>query len=635
MATSGQINTNTTYDSYFWVKWSQDHQGIASNHTTIFWECGVYCGHNFYSNAIKMSAITINGVQVYGGGKYSNFYVGEHQIAYGYLDIYHDSDGNKTFSISPFTGWLYENNNYSSNGGNFDFEPIPRQATLTSSPDFTDLDNPTIEYSNPAGNAVDSLQACISLTQATDDIKYRDIDKTGTSYKFNLTEEERALLRENTTSGSRKVFFFVRTKIGSNTFYSADDGKTLSIVENDSTKPSLHMSISLNNGSLPSTFNGLYIQGKSKVDVELSAEGKYKATINSYSTTLDGKTYNSNKFTTDVVQTPGDVKIVGSVVDSRKFTNSEEYQISVIPYSKPLVIPIGSENAILCYRSDGNGVRVGNSTSVWIKAKRDYRTVTSNGVQKNFCALQWRKKLVNDAWDDGNEEHKWRDLIPKTNITTTEYNASLSNEVFELTKSYTVQVRATDDIGETDIKTFEIPTQDVALHLGHGGKNVAVGTYCDYSKDYTFYSEWDAYFDKDVYIKGNPISNHVIEEGSQECAVRDGNGNQIAKGTWSYRKWSNGCAECRGVFVQNDVAVNYPWGVGLFESKGYVVDLPSGLFVETPQFTITLDASGGTFLQTYSLGSTLKTPHMCAVRPEETTTIAILNTSISAYGRWK
>ena len=173
------------------------------------------------------------------------------------------------------------------------------------------------------------------------------------------------------------------------------------------------------------------------------------------------------------------------------------------------------------------------------------------------------------------------------------------------------------------------------MHLGHGGKNVAVGTYCDCSKDYTFYSEWDAHFDKDVYIKGNPISSHIIEEDFQECTVRDTDGNPLTVGIWTYRKWSNGYAECRGVFVQKDVAVNSPWGVGLFESKGYAADLPSGLFVESPQFDITLDASGGTFLQTFSLGSILRTPYICAVRPEGTTTVGTLKTYISAYGKWK
>ena len=102
MATSGQLNTNTAYDSYFWVKWSQHSQDIAANKTKINWSCGVYCGHNFYSNAIKMSAVIINGVQVYGGGTYSNFYDGDHTIASGTLEISHGTDGKKTFSISPF-----------------------------------------------------------------------------------------------------------------------------------------------------------------------------------------------------------------------------------------------------------------------------------------------------------------------------------------------------------------------------------------------------------------------------------------------------------------------------------------------------------------------------------------------------
>ena len=58
MATTGQVNTNTTYDSYFWVYWAQYDRNVAENKTTIYWSCGVTCGHSFYANAIKMSAIT-------------------------------------------------------------------------------------------------------------------------------------------------------------------------------------------------------------------------------------------------------------------------------------------------------------------------------------------------------------------------------------------------------------------------------------------------------------------------------------------------------------------------------------------------------------------------------------------------
>ena len=90
--------------------------------------------------------------------------------------------------------------------------------------------NPTITYSNPAGNSASSLQACISLTGANADVGYRDISKTGTSYTFNLTTAERNVLRNAcTTSNSRKVTFFVRTVIGGNTFYSTIE-RTLTIV---------------------------------------------------------------------------------------------------------------------------------------------------------------------------------------------------------------------------------------------------------------------------------------------------------------------------------------------------------------------------------------------------------------------
>ncbi len=447
--------------------------------------------------------------------------------------VAHNDDGSKKITISASGSLPPSSLSATYCSGTAVLDDIPRQADITSAPDFTDSDNPTVYYSNPAGNAVDSLKACISFTGANDDIKYRDIPKTGTSdtlsYQFELTEEEINILRNNTTSDSRNVIFFIRTTIGSVTYYSTDT-KLFTVVETDDTRPSVSMTATLNNGSLPSKFDGLYIQGKSRLDVSISAQGKYSATITGYSANIGGEVYNPQTipFLSNVLQKAGKVSIIGYAKDSRKFTGSKTQDIVVDEYSKPLVIPLDSETAIYCYRSDGNGKRVGNSTSVWIKAKRFYYSLSG----KNQCAFEWRKKLVTEAWDDGNEDHKWNDLIPKTDTESSEYNALLSGVEFDLKKSYTVQIRAIDDIGEQDLKTFEIPTQDVALHLGKGGKNVSVGTYCDYSKEYTFYSDWDTYFDKDVYIGGNKIGDFIVEQGQSD--------------TWVYRKWKDGTAELWG-----------------------------------------------------------------------------------------
>ena len=502
MATSGQLNTNTTYDSYFWVKWEQvGDQDIENNRTQIRWTCGLYTTHKFYAYAIRMSAVTINGVKVFNGGTYSNFTdEGNQTIATGTMWIDHSADGTKTFSISSFTGWLYSNNNYSSSGGSYALTTIPRGATITSAPNFTDMDSPTISYSNQAGEAATSLMACITFTGALADVPYRDIPKGGDSYTFNFTDEELEKLRTNTSGSSRSLMFCIQTNFG-DTVFRHTYPVTFSIEENDDSKPAIMMTASLDNGSLPSKFGSLCIQGKSRYDVTLSADGKYGATITSLYATLEGKTHTQSSFKTDVIQGSGNVELVGYAKDSRGFTRSATPNINAIAYSKPLVIPLGSENAVQCYRSDGNGIRVGNSTSVWIKAKKSHHDVAG----RNKCALQWRWKKVSEAWSD--TKHPWVELVSK-DATTNEYNA-LVGVVFDLKEAYTIQVMAIDDIGENDIKTFEIPTRDVALHLGKGGKNVAIGTYCDYSEDRTFYSEWKAIFGGGVYIGNKSLKEYI------------------------------------------------------------------------------------------------------------------------------
>lgn len=554
---------------------------IATNKSKIDWVLETKGGNsNYYSTG--PTTVTIAGQQVYYKGRTDwstkSFPAAKGSVS-GTIYVDHDTQGNKQIDVS-FTTAIYTGTT-STYSGTWYLDNIPRKAELTSAPNFTDLENPTIYYSNPAGSAV-TIQTCIAIGWDVL-IPYKSLKTDKNYYTYEFTPEERTILRNAAPNGTLKVNFFVTTIIDGTYYYSLEE-RTLSIVENENTKPSITMSVSLNNGSLPSTFDGLYIQGKSRLGISLSGSGKYNATITKKYAVLDGKTYSTEPITTDVIQTLGNVNVVGTVEDSRRFTKSKTEVINVIPYRKPYVISIGSENAIACYRSDGNGKRVGNSTSVWIKAKRDYYKVESNGVQKNFCALQWRRKLVNDAWDDGNNEHKWHDLISKTSTTNDEYNALLpSEEVFELTKSYIVQIMATDDVGETDVKTFEIPTQDVALHLGEGGKNVAVGTYCDCSKEYTFYSEWDAYFDKDIYISGNKVDDFITEQGTD--------------GIWTWEKWASGKAVCYG--TTEKIPIQYARGwydipyIAYYQTVSY--HFPTGLFTDSPQY-VSIDSLSGSGL---------------------------------------
>ena len=501
MATSGEVKTNITYESYFWVKWEQSgNQDAANNRTLIKWSCGVYCGHSFYSNAIEMSAFKINETQVYGGGTYSNYAKGNHTIASGTLYIPHDTDGQKTFAISSFTGWLWENHNYSASATAHSLTAIPRKATITEASDFKDTENPSIKVSNPGGFKMD---VWLEPNPVGDHLCVRTgITLTAEGrYTWTLTDAEREALRNKCSGkGNCTIRLGLYTYID-NTTYSDYKDKKFTMTENNATKPSVTVSVKLNNGSLPSQFDGMYIQGKSKVDVTLKTSAKYGATIKSYSSKVDGKMYyNLLSFTSNVIQNPGNVVIDGYATDSREFYGTDRKTINVLEYAKPSVIPIGSENAIQCYRSDGNGKRTGSSTSLWIKAARSWHTLND----KNKCALQWRWKKAGADW---NATHSWNDLIAKS-ASGNEYDDLVSG-TFDLKEAYTVQIKAVDDIGEENIKTFDVPTEDVALHLGKGGKNVSIGSYCDYSEEYIFHSEWKAIFDNDIIVKGQTLKDYI------------------------------------------------------------------------------------------------------------------------------
>lgn len=509
MALSGSF-TGSTNNQYVQPKitWSAT-QNIAENYSTVTATLTYSRTNSGYTTSGKWNgSITINGTTVTGSSGDNQIYITQNsntKAMSATVKVPHNADGSKSVAISC-TGTIPAASLQSTTcASTVTLNSIPRQATITSSPNFTDAVNPTITYSNPAGNAVAELMACISFTGANADIAYRSISKTGTSYTFPLTTAEKDFLRNNTTGRSRYVTFKVRTKIGSTYYESKDTPKTFTVTETDATKPTVNLTATLNNTSLPSKFNGLYIQGKSRLDINVSATGKYSASIISYSAKVGSTKYNLQSFTSNVLQESGKVEVIGYATDSRQSTGaSAKKELTVIEYSKPLVIPIGSETAIQCYRSDGNGKRVSSSTSVWVKAGRSYYTVSGT----NQCAFEWRNKLTKETWNDST--HKWKDLIPKSNTTAkAEYNALLLNEAFDTHESYSIQIRAIDDFGEYDRKDFEIPTEDVALHLGKGGKNVSIGTYCNYEVPYRFFVDWAGFFDKGLW--GTSLNYNVTD----------------------------------------------------------------------------------------------------------------------------
>lgn len=265
---------------------------------------------------------------------------------------------------------------------------------------------------------------------------------------------------------------------------------TVTVPDNSSTKPNLTMTVEPDS-ALPSAFNGLYIQGKSRAKVTFSGSGKYGADIDSYGLTVLGKGY-ASPFRTEHLSTSGTVAVNGRAKDTRGFVTEKVVNISVIPYSKPKLIPGSGSKAIVCERCDASGNLTSSGTYLKIKAGRSYSKVESNGTQKNFCLLRYRYKTASASA----YPNEYVTLLAK-DASTDYVDVTLGSVVTSTSTSYMIELSAIDDIGDSTVVTFVVPTDDVAFHLKDGGDGAAFGKYAEKSKAIDIASDWDMYYKGD------------------------------------------------------------------------------------------------------------------------------------------
>ena len=206
-------------------------QSISGNYSVVYSKLTIQRVSASYSTDGIVSEITGNVFSGTVSRGYTTIGTSEFELQEDSDTVYHNADGSKSIEIGANYRDTYKNRNtqYIS-AVTCNLPSIPRQANILSAPNFNDEQNPTITYENPAGNSVTSLQACISLTGSDADVPYRNINKTGDlSYTFNLTASERNTLRSACSSNSRTVYFYVKTVIGGNTYYSRLS-RTLSLI---------------------------------------------------------------------------------------------------------------------------------------------------------------------------------------------------------------------------------------------------------------------------------------------------------------------------------------------------------------------------------------------------------------------
>jgi hypothetical protein len=408
---------NSYGDLYVRIYAKYSEQNITDNKTKVQYQARAYFSGNWIkdnqgSGSVEgTSASTITGACTYPKN-------GETVIATTEAWVGHNSDGKKSITATAklnFPNWGWS----ATAEGTADLPTIPRQATITSAPNFSDTDNPTIYYNNPAKNAVDTLQACIAIGWDVL-IPYRDINKLGSSYPFEFTDAEREKLRNAATGNTLDVNFFVTTVIGG-TYYYSFLSRTLTI--NDA-NPIITATVEdTNEETIALTGNNkTLIKYYSNAQATMSAEAQKGAAIDeslyiirngdnsAYSTTCIFEEVESNQFTF-------------SAEDSRGNIGTANIELPMVDYIK-----------LTCNIANNRPDALGN---VNVVCSGNY--FNSNfGAAYNELTVQYRYAPTGGTFSN------WTDM--SVTITGNSYTAYADFDIpnFVQAQSYTFETRAID-----------------------------------------------------------------------------------------------------------------------------------------------------------------------------------------------
>jgi len=349
MATSSDFTTSNQYIKYRIVV-TENSTSIPNNTSSVNVKVQAWRTNQGYTtDAAGTCYVNIDGTN------YSNSWeYGDKPLTYNSytvlfdktVTITHNADGSKKIYVSAYIN----HGRFSSNsqGFNVTLSTIPRQANLTSAPNFYDTDNPTINYSNPAGNAVSSLQACISLTGSAADVPYRDISKTGTSYTFNLTQAERnTLLAATPNSNTLSVRFYVKTVLAGQTYYSILT-RTMTVKNANPTITGSSYSDTNSTTTAITNNNQQIIQGQSTVSFKFTSLAalkyatlsKVEITVNAVKVTsnLSGSSVSNKTVSFGTINSSSNLSASIKLTDSRGNTTTKSLNITILAWSLPSAI---------------------------------------------------------------------------------------------------------------------------------------------------------------------------------------------------------------------------------------------------------------------------------------------------------
>ena len=592
MASTFTLASQSYQGRYMYLTCTQV-KDIATNKSKIKWTLTVTGGTSNYYDA-GPTTVKINGVTVYSKERTAwdtyQFPAARGSVS-GELDVAHNNDGSKSITCSITTAIFWGAASVETHSGTWTLDKIPRAATITSAPNFTDEDNPTVKYSNLAGSAVDSLEVCISNPAGTKTwAPYRAISKTGTSYTFQLTDQEREALQDATpNSNTMQVKFVIRTTIAGAYYYS-EAYKTLTIVN---AAPTLDPYVEDVNEAIVDKGFLTLVRYYSNARFFNGARARKGATVVSQSCTCGGITIQGASGTFEAVPSGS---FIFAVTDSRGNTTTQTVVMPFVEYLK-----------LTC--SIGNG-KPDTSGDFTLTASGVCYTGDIGEAGANAVNVYYRYKVSGGSFGD------WQSMVVNKAELSYEATAALTGLNYRTTYVFQCMVEDLLDAATTDEKpvksmpvydwgeddfNFNVPVTAPSLNLTEG-----------------------------LSLVGSELADFVVDEGAQ--------------GEWIYRKWNSGLAECwckveKTVDITNELGNVYSNGT----APGTTIMYPFK-FVEIPNCTFSVVANyaiwygGGSAISSNELEipELLKsqTPKVYIWKPSPTQGV-IATIYFNVKGRWK
>lgn len=416
------------------------------------------------------SVIKLNGKNVASGTKHiTAAYNSSWTLLSGTYTVAHNADGSLNM---PIVVSINTYNSYAPPDKTLNWSwaltKIPRSSSITGAGDVELGNACSVKWTPNSASFYYKLQFSLGNWSYTTDVIHPNKTSAYTYADYVIPIEVAEQITEG-SSGTMTVKLTTYSDSACETSIGSDSKTfTVSVPATDETRPVVEME--LTPGITP--LAGLYLQGLSKVQAKLNAEGKLGAGIEGYSLVAEGKSY-TDPYLSDYLTTVGELEVTGCAVDSRGITGYVYQKITVLPYSKPKVQAVAGENNVVAARCDLNGNPSNTGRYLLIKAKISYEKVVANGIQNNFGKIQFRYKE-----DSANAYSNWiTALDTKTSDVEEIVNEALPDISLSVKANYQVQVRVVDDIDESEPITLSVPSEAVYMDRPPGGKSMGLGGY--------------------------------------------------------------------------------------------------------------------------------------------------------------